>query len=105
MIASMGPSAGSATTVPARPTLSLQLGGDSWIEVTGRHGQVIENGLLTEGTTPNFDLRRVGAMVIGNAGAVVLERDGRPVALDAFQRANVARFTVSSDGSLAPVDD
>ncbi|HET8818978.1 MAG TPA: RodZ domain-containing protein [Xanthomonadaceae bacterium] len=105
MIASMGPSAGSATTVPATPTLSLELGGDSWIEVTGRDGQVIEKGLLSEGTTRSFDLRRVGAMVIGNAGAVVVERDGQPVALDAFQRANVARFTVSSDGSLAPVDD
>ena len=75
------------------------------MEVTGRDGQVIEKGLLSAGTTRSFDLREVGAMVIGNADAVTVERNGQPLALDAFQRANVARFTVSSDGSLAPVHD
>ena len=102
MIASMGPS---AAAQPVSPTLSMELGGDSWVEVTGRDGQVIEKGLLSAGTTRSFDLREVGAMVIGNADAVTVERNGQPLALDAFQRANVARFTVSSDGSLAPVHD
>lgn len=103
MIASMGPSA--AAQPPASPTLSMELGGDSWVEVTGRDGEVIEKGLLSAGTTRSFDLREVGAMVIGNADAVAVERNGQPLELDAFQRANVARFTVSSDGSLAPVHD
>ena len=102
MIASMGPS---AAAPPPVPVLSLQLSGDSWVEITGRDGEVIEKGLLAAGTTRNFDAREVGAMVIGNAGAVAVERNGQPLALEAFQRANVARFTVSSDGSLAPVQD
>src|SRR5690606_15839346 len=105
MVASMGPSVSAATAVVARPTLSLQLTGDSWIEVTGREGQLLEKGLYTAGDSRDFDLQQVGGLVIGNASAVVVERNGRQVGLDAFQRANVARFTVSSDGSFAPVQD
>ena len=104
MIASMAPTA-ATLPAPATPTLSMEMGGDSWVEVTGRDGAVIEKGLLATGATRSYDLREVGAMVIGNADAVVVERNGQPLELDAFQRANVARFTVSSDGSLAPVHD
>ena len=37
---------------------------------------------------------------VGNASAVALESRGRPVDALANARANVARFAVSSDGSL-----
>ena len=104
MIASMAPT---AAVVPATtaPTLALEFQGDSWVEITAPDGEVLEKGLLAEGTRRSFDLREVGRVVLGNATEVVAERNGEPLALDAFQRANVARFTVSSDGSIAPVDD
>ena len=104
----MGPTAASvaaAAPVATTPVLSVSFAGDSWVEITGRDGEVLEKGLLGSGTKRNFDLSRVGSVVLGNAAAVTVERNGQPVELDAFRRANVARFTVSSDGSLAPVHD
>lgn len=104
MVASMAPT---AAVVPAAsvPTLALEFQGDSWVEITRRDGAVLEKGLLGAGTRRSFDLRQVGSVVLGNATEVVAESNGEPLALDAYQRANVARFTVSSDGSIAPVDD
>jgi cytoskeleton protein RodZ len=40
---------------------------------------------------------------LGNVDAVEVKRAGVAVDLEPFSRANVARFTLSSDGSLAPV--
>lgn len=106
LMASMGPAAApAAATVPAAaaPVLTVSFAGDSWVEIIGRDGEILEKGLLGSGTKRNFDLSRVGRVVLGNASVVTVERNGQPVVLDAFRRANVARFTVSSDGSLAPV--
>ena len=109
MVASMTPSpvvpSATATAAPSRPLLALQFAGDSWVEVTGRDGRVLEKGLLAAGTARNYALADVGAVVLGNASAVEVEAGGEAVSLDAFRRANVARFMVSSDGSLAPVHD
>ena len=44
-------------------------------------------------------------LVLGNAAAVEVQQAGSTVDLTPYKRANVARFTVSSDGSLAPVAD
>jgi cytoskeleton protein RodZ len=43
--------------------------------------------------------------VIGNATAARVQRDGRVVDLAPYSHSNVARFTVSSDGSLVPAVD
>jgi len=45
----------------------------------------------------------VARMVLGNASAVEVQQAGTIVDLSPYQRANVARFTVSSDGSVVPV--
>jgi cytoskeleton protein RodZ len=47
----------------------------------------------------------VGQVVIVNTSSVSVQRNGQPVDLAPYARSNVARFTVSSDGSLAPVAD
>jgi cytoskeleton protein RodZ len=44
-------------------------------------------------------------VVLGNASAVEVQQAGSTVDIAPYRRANVARFTVSSDGSLAPVAD
>lgn len=119
VIASLGPfyAPSSATThaappVPLAPTLAIQetapdrlslhLSGDSWIEVLDRGGRRIEHGVLRSGEVREFDLEAVGKVSIGNANAVEVRMNGSETDIAAYRRANVARFTVSSDGSLAP---
>lgn len=101
------PLVASIASLPAAktaPALSIRFNGDSWVEVYGADGrQVIEQGLLTAGEQREYAAGEVGRIVLGNVGAVEVQRAGTPIDLEPFSRANVARFTLSSDGSLAPV--
>ncbi|WP_425491524.1 RodZ domain-containing protein [Cognatiluteimonas sedimenti] len=103
------PLVASLAPLPAReataPTLSLRLGGDSWVEVTARDGRVLEQGLLRAGEQRNYDAGEVARIVLGDAAAVEVRNQGHKADLAPYLRANVARFTVSSDGSLAPAAD
>ena len=65
--------------------------------------QVVERGLLSAGQQRSYKLGEVGRIKLGNVNAVEVKRAGVAVDLEPFSRANVARFTLSSDGSLAPV--
>ncbi|WP_202844675.1 helix-turn-helix domain-containing protein [Luteimonas saliphila] len=84
------------------PALSLRFSGDSWVEIFDADGDVLERGLLKAGERRDFGRGEVGRVVIGNADAVEVRGNDSVQDLSAFQRANVARFTVSSDGSIAP---
>ena len=97
LIASLAP-------LPAQtaPAITLRLNGDSWVEIIAPDGRTIEQGLIASGSQRTYGNGEVGRMVIGNATAVEVLQAGQPVDLQPFRRANVARFTVSSDGSLAP---
>lgn len=101
----------SLTPVP-RPTasapapsgaLSLQFKGDSWVDIAAPDGSTVEKALIKSGETRTFSPGQVARMVLGNASAVEVQQGGTIVDLSPYQRANVARFTVSSDGSVAPV--
>lgn len=83
--------------------LSLRFSDESWVEIFGQDGQRIEQGLFKSGDRRDFEAGAVGRVVLGNAGTVEVLRDGHVQDLSAYRRADVARFTVSSDGSLAPV--
>ncbi len=83
--------------------LTLQFNGDSWIDITAPDGTTVEKALLKSGETRSFAPGQVARMVLGNASAVEVQQGGTIVDLSPYQRANVARFTVSSDGSVAPV--
>lgn len=85
------------------PRLTINLIGDSWVEIFAPDGSLVERGLLVEGQSRSFDVQRVGRVILGNSAAVELIQAGRAVDLAPFSRANVARFALSSDGSLAPV--
>lgn len=89
-----------AATSPAS-TLSLRFKGDSWVEVIGRDGQPLEQSLLHAGEQRQYPSKDVARVTLGNAAAVEVLGNGQIQDLNAFQRANVARFAVSSDGSLA----
>lgn len=96
--------AGTDKAIPA-PALSLRLVGDSWVRVIGTDGRPLEQSLLRAGEQRQYASGEVSRVVLGNATAVEVRRNGRSQDLELFQRANVARFTVSSDGSLAPAGD
>jgi cytoskeleton protein RodZ len=98
-----------APTLAPRPSanaaLVLRFAGDSWVQVQAPDGRTLEQGLLPAGTTRTYVAGEVGRVTLGNASAVVVQQGDRAQDLAPFRRANVARFTVSSDGSLAPVRD
>jgi cytoskeleton protein RodZ len=103
VVASMAPLPETPMATPVQ--LTMHLTGDSWVEVFARDGSLMEKGLLVSGQTRSFDAKRVGRVVLGNSSAVELRRGGKPLDVAPFRRANVARFALSSDGSLAPVID
>ena len=90
------------TVVMEEAGLSLHFSGDSWVEIIGRDGSRLEYGMLRAGTVREFDAQDVARVSLGNASAVEVRMNGAVTDIAAFRRANVARFTVSSQGSLAP---
>ncbi len=98
----------SMTPVAAQPAAAsdivLRTRGESWLEVTAPDGRSIEKGLVPAGSERRYGSAQVGRLTIGNASAVDVEDRGRSVDMGSFARANVARFTVSSDGSLVAAD-
>lgn len=85
--------------------LLLRFSGDSWIEVTGTDGTPLEAAVVPAGEQRRFAAGSVARVKLGNADAVEVLHGGDVQDLSRFQRANVARFTVSSDGALAPASD
>lgn len=83
--------------------LSLRTTGDSWVQIDAPDGANLEYGLLKAGEERSFRKGEVGRVVLGNAAAVEVQQAGSTVDLTPYKRANIARFAVSSDGSLAPV--
>lgn len=100
------PLVASIASLPAKPAaLSISLSGDSWVQIFAADGRELEQGLLTAGEQRSYAAGEVGRVVLGNVEAVEVKRAGVTIDLQPFSRANVARFTLSSDGSLAPVVD
>ncbi len=104
-----GPLVASLTPLPTRATgthaLSLQLAADSWVQVIAPDGRALEQSVLRAGQQRSYTPGEVARVVIGNATAAKVWRDGQVQDLTPYLRSNVARFTVSSDGSLVPVAD
>lgn len=75
-------------------TLTLSLDAPSWVEITAADGKQIEYSLLPAGTRRSYDTRQPLNVRIGNADGTELTLDGKPLALDAFRRANVAHLHI-----------
>ena len=93
------------STATSPSDLVLRFRGDSWIEVLAPDGSQVEQALLQSGQERRYPAGSVGRVKLGNAGEVDVLRGSDVQDLSRFQRANVARFTVSSDGALAPVSE
>lgn len=91
--AAAAPAANSAGHV-----LSLSAKGDSWFEVTDASGKTLESGMLHAGDTRSYHSAAPLDVTIGNADAVDVQGDGKPLSLDAYRHANVARFKVFAPG-------
>lgn len=100
-VASLAPAVNRQQAAPAA-ALELSFEGDSWMEVTGSDGQVLEQRLMRQGESRSYQASEVSGVVLGNAAAVRVQQAGSIVDLAPFKRANVARFAVSSDGSVRP---
>ncbi|WP_454831064.1 helix-turn-helix domain-containing protein [Pseudoxanthomonas wuyuanensis] len=90
---------------PQAAPLKLRFNGDSWVQIIAPDGGTVEQSLLKAGEERSFASGQVARVVLGNAAAVEVQHAGSTVDTTPYRRANVARFAVSSDGSLAPVAD
>ena len=84
--------------------LSVRFNGESWVKLTGPDGAVVEQALVPSGQQRIYKPGQLAHAVLGNAQAIAVTYRGQPVDLAPYIRANVVRFTVSSDGSLQPVE-
>ena len=78
--------------------LSLTAHGDSWIEVTDASGKTLASGMLHAGDTRSYQSSSALDVTLGNVDAVDVQSDGKPLSLDAYRHANVARFKVFAAG-------
>ena len=103
------PLVASLTPLPSQPVVApvvaLQTTGDTWLEVIAPDGRRLEEALLHAGEKRSYAQGEIGQVVIGDTSSVNVQHNGQPLDLGPYARSNVARFTVSSDGSLAPVAD
>lgn len=101
------PMVASIAALPAAPEpragLVLEFAGESWVQLFDADGQLVESGLVAAGQQRDLVQAGVARVVLGNASAVRMLRAGEAVDLAPYSQANVARFTLSSDGSLAPI--
>ncbi|MFZ5656869.1 MAG: helix-turn-helix domain-containing protein [Pseudomonadota bacterium] len=100
MVASIAPL---PTAAPERSGIVLEFGGESWVQLFDAQGRLVESGLVAAGQRRDLEGAGVVRAVLGNASTVRAMRGGEAIDLAPYSQANVARFTLSSDGSLAPI--
>lgn len=100
-----GEPAATAAAVAGGAQLLLVFAGDSWIEIAGPQGQVVEKSLVQAGQQRSYPATTIGRVLLGNSTQVQASIDGRAIDLATMGRSNVARFTVSSDGSVSPLSN
>jgi cytoskeleton protein RodZ len=74
--------------------LGLRIAADSWVEVDDANGKTLESGILRAGDQRSYRSATPLSITIGNADGVQVTRDGKPLSLAPYRRANVARFKV-----------
>lgn len=77
--------------------------GDSWVEIVDHEGRAVERGMMLAGDERRFPPEQLSRVTLGDAASVEVRLGGKPVDLSPYREANVARFTVSSAGGLAPL--
>jgi len=88
----------------AESSIEFRFVEDSWIEVVSRDGRKLDSGIVRAGESRSFPRASVAKVSLGNAGGVEVGLGGETVDLGPFRRANVARFALSSAGSVIPAE-
>ncbi len=100
--------AGASTANPgsmnASTALQMRFSGDSWVDIVGTDGRVIEHGTVSAGSVRNYQANAIARVTFRNSNSVLVLRNDEPLDLSAFQKANMTRFTLSSDGKPAPIE-
>ena len=91
----------SGTQAAAPGTIVIRFRGDSWVDLVDRSGAHLERGVVAAGTERRFEAHQLARVTLGDATAVEVSLAGAQLDLTPFREANVARFTVSSDGRIA----
>jgi len=93
-------------SMPSAPTgneIVLRFRGESWVEIVDQAGSQIERGLVPAGTERHYAAGQVAHVTLGDAKAVDVDLNSTPLDLTPYSEANVARFTVSSEGKIFAV--
>ena len=94
-----------SNAVATGAVLSLRFNDESWIQVSAPDGSTVEQAIVHSGEQRSYEPGTVGRVKLGNAAAVEVQQGGSIVDVKPYQRGNVARFAVSSDGSVVPVSE
>ena len=89
--------------VPGSHTLSLTLTKPSWVEITTADGNHLAYSLLPAGTQKTWHSTQPFHVSIGDSTGASAQLDGRPIDLDAYQHANVARFRIALKSGQASI--
>ncbi|MEO7252180.1 MAG: RodZ domain-containing protein [Arenimonas sp.] len=92
---------GQAPTAAA--DIVLRFRGASWLDALDRNGVPIERGVMPAGSERHFSPQQLAQVTVGDADAVEVLVGGVALDLTAYRNAKIARFTVSSAGSITPV--
>jgi cytoskeleton protein RodZ len=86
-------------------TLTVVATADCWFEITSADGSKLDSGMLHAGDTRTWHSTSLLHVTLGNAGGVNVTSDGKPLPLDAWQHANVARFDLYGPAAGATEND
>jgi cytoskeleton protein RodZ len=86
--------------VPGQVALQMRFAVDSWVEVYDASGKAVLYDLGRAGSERVVSGRPPMNVTIGNAAAVTLRINGKPVAIPRPTAGTVSRFNVAADGSL-----
>lgn len=96
------PAAAAAPVEPPPPPvtghrLNLRLSDDVWVEILDSEGQRLVFDMLRAGASREVTGEPPFLVLLGKAGAVAVELDGRAVDHTAFERKGIARFVLDDD--------
>jgi cytoskeleton protein RodZ len=92
-----------APTMPAGASheIVLRFRGDSWVDIVDRTGAHVERGIVAAGTERRYAADQLSQVTLGDAASVDVSVAGAALDLTPYREANVAHFTVSSEGKIS----
>lgn len=91
-----------AETADGDSGLVLDVTQDSWVELRDATGLVVDMGVFRAGTKHRYEVSAGYRLALGNANGVEVRLNGKPLDVSPYQRANVARFTLGTNGIEVP---